>query len=244
MRYRVAPLPAALVGAVTLLLTVASLCWAASTGLQLLLNGKVASTGVRVIDGRAYVPVDDVARALGLQVTKTKGAYLLATAGGANQVQGARQGKIGSELFTGKWRFQVTGVQQAESYVERYYQEKRTIKPRNPGETLIIVTCRLKNGLTKTQSPLVTERMPANTALADDLGQSYSPLDYDARQQSDKIGSYEGAPLLPGAGMDLALLFSVPAGTKAKALVFTLSTYPDDVGATVHGTDVRISLAP
>lgn len=211
--------------------------------MKLYLNGKVASSDLRIIDGRSYVPVADVAKALDAQIIKRGDGYEIATPGGANQVAGVAQGRIGDELFDGKWRFQVVSVEDAgATYQERYYQPLREIKAQGPGDTLIVVNCRLKNGLQKTQSPLVTEREPGNTALADEQGQSYPPLDYDARQQEgDKILSYEGAALLPGAGADFALVFNVPKGTVPKALVYSLQAYPDDVGKTKH-SDVRVSL--
>jgi len=78
------------------------------------------------------------------------------------------------------------------------------------------------------------------TILADEDGTSHPPLDYDARQESNKTNSYAAASLLPGAGMDFTLVFSVPRGTKAKALVFSLLTYPKDVGKK-ETVDVRVN---
>lgn len=82
--------------------------------------------------------------------------------------------------------------------------------------------------------------MPRNTALTDDAGHSYVPLDYDARQQSDKTQSYEGAPLLPGAQADFALVFNVPKGMKPDALVFTCFRYTPPKPTKLD--DVRVSL--
>lgn len=203
------------------------------------MNGKVASNDVRIINGRAYAPISDVATALGMVATKSGNTYEIAIPGGANQLNGTTQGKIGSELFTGKWRFQVTGIETADKYTEQYCQSKKTISAKSD-ETLVIVRCKLKNGAKVTQTPVLSERMPGNTGLADTNGQSYQPLDYDARQESDKIMSYAAASLLPGAGMDVVLVFSVPEGTTPKALVCTLIRYPDDVPG--RGKDVRIEL--
>lgn len=220
----------------------AGLCWATGAN-KLYLNGKVASRSLRVIDGRSYVPVADVARALGATVAARGDGYEIVMPGGANQVEGVAQGKIGDEIFTGQWRFQVVNVQEAgDQYKERYYQQLRTIRPKSPAETLLVVNCRLKNGMNKTRTPLVTERIPANTALADAAEHSYAPLDYDASQgEGDKILSYAGSDLLPGAAMEFALVFSVPRGTVPKALIYSLQAYPDDVGKDKH-TDVRVSL--
>jgi len=223
------------------LLVLAGACWAAQQTAKLIINGKAASTDVRVINGKAYAPLQDVAKALNMVVTKRGDAYEMVVAGGANQLEGAYQGKIGDDLFTGKWRFKVLGVKQVDEYQERFCQDKRTIRPKGPGETLIVVNCRIANGLKQTQTPVLTERMSGNTALADTQGQSYTPLDYDARQASNKWQDYAAASLLPGAGMDLALVFSVPVGKTPKSLVFTALTYPNDVGG--KGTDLRIELA-
>ncbi len=149
---------------------------------------------------------------------------------------------MGQEVFSGKFRLTVTGVEEAEVYTERYYQQRKTIRPQGAGEILIIVNLRLKNGVRRSLQPVLTERVPGNTALADDQGRSYPPLDFDARQEGTKFSSYAAAALLPGAATDLALVFSVPRGTRPKALVFTHLTY-EDATRPERGTDVRIALA-
>jgi hypothetical protein len=151
----------------------------------------------------------------------------------------SRQGKMGDELSTHQWIFQVRNIRETDEYAERYYQEHRLIRPQGKNDTLIVLDARLKNCLRRTQSPVLTERRPGKTGLIDDAGYSYQPVDYDARQLQDKIQSYEGAPLLSGAVADFALVFSVPRGTKPKLLVFTLSAYDN----LFTGTDVQVSLA-
>jgi len=150
----------------------------------------------------------------------------------------ARQGKPGDELTTLQWTFQVRKMLETDEYIERYYQAQGILHPQGGNDILIVIDARLKNRLQKTQSPVLTEREPGNTGLIDDAGHSYQPIDYDARQQSDKIQSFEAAPLLPGAEADFALVFSVPRGTKPDSLVFTLKDY-DHLS---EGTDVRVSL--
>ncbi|HEX8237583.1 MAG TPA: hypothetical protein VF600_16620 [Abditibacteriaceae bacterium] len=83
--------------------TSGTVAWAATSS-KLVTNGKVASTSVRVIDGKAYVPLSDVATSLGMAVVKNGGDYEIKKAGGANQV-GNMNGKVGDVLFDGKWRF-------------------------------------------------------------------------------------------------------------------------------------------
>ena len=126
----------------------------------------------------------------------------------------SREGKLGDEVSTHEWIFRVSNVQETNEYAERYYQAQRVIRPQGENDVLIIVDARIKNPLQHTQSPVLTERYPGNTGLIDDMEHSYQPLDYDARQLDDKIGSYEGAPVLPGSSADFALVFSVPKGTK------------------------------
>jgi hypothetical protein len=147
-----------------------------------------------------------------------------------------REGKIGDELSTAEWTFQVLKIHETDEYVERYYEEK-IIRPRGKNDSLVIVDARLKNPLHQTQSPVLTERESGNTGLIDDTGHSYQPIDYDARQWKDKWVSGEAAAVLPDAIADFALVFSVPRGTKPKSLVFTLKTYPSNVG-----TDVKVWL--
>lgn len=54
-----------------LALAVGSCVLAAEPAARLLLNGQAASTEVKMIDGRYYVPVDDLAKALGATTTIT-----------------------------------------------------------------------------------------------------------------------------------------------------------------------------
>jgi len=214
--------------------------WAATGSQRLTIDGTGISSDVRTLNGKAYVPVADVARYLKMTVSHGASGYALATAGGAGQDNGARQGKLGDVLFTGKWRVTVQDVTTADEYQERYYQNADKITPHGAGDTLVIVNCQLRNGLKQTQSPLLTERIPGNTAIADANGQSYAPIDIDARQDTNKIGSYEAAKMLPGSAVKFALVFSVPKGTVPSALVFTIGNYPDDVGG--KGVDLRIRL--
>lgn len=233
---------AALVGLILTTAIAAGICWAAA-GTKLYMDGKLASSRVVVVDGRAYVPVVDVAQALGMVVGEAEDGYSLTREGGANQVEGVAQGGVGDELFTGKWRFQVLKMERAgQQYQERHYQQERTIKPNGADEELIVLNCRVKNATDEAVSPILTERLPGNTALADDAEHSYAPIDYDARQEINKTQSYAASALLPGAASEFALVFSVPKGTTLKALVFSLMAYPNDVGKDEH-TDVRVHLA-
>ncbi len=215
----------------------------AQAGRTLILNGKVASHDVRLIGGRPYVPLADVAAALGQRVVSTAGGYQIIAAGGANQVEGMR-GKVGDVLFDGKWRFQVLDVRTMDSYPMKnnatndygVYNSTAdlsdgTFRPK-AGNSLIVIQCRLKNGVKQNQS-LWRYNPDTHTALTDDQGQSYPPIAYDIPSG----GSFGSKDLLPGAALDFAVLFTVPEGTHLKDLVFTLRTLSD------KGDEVRVSLA-
>lgn len=196
---------------------------------KLILNGKVASTDVRVIGGTPYVRLSDVARALDMVVVKRGDGYEIKKAGGATPIQGL-QGKIGDVLFDGKWRFQVLSVQTPDSFAmktqaEPYGQYEGTkfngatrVFTPQPGYKLVIIQCRVTNGQ-NTKQTLWTALgdKDTRTALADTQGGSHPPVAYD----------FEGAPiqtqpLVPGAIITFPVVFSVPQATQVKDLIFTL----------------------
>lgn len=76
-----------------LLASAAVMGWAAGVETRLYVNGKVASTDVIMKDGRAYVPLKDVAEALGMVVVNKSDGFALTPAGGAGQV-GGLNGKV------------------------------------------------------------------------------------------------------------------------------------------------------
>jgi hypothetical protein len=214
----------------------------------LIINGKAASADVRTINGSAYVKLADVAKALGMVVVKRPGGYEITRPGGANQVQGVTQGKVGDVLFDGRWRFQVLGIQKPDSYTMKtpsvepssyprdiieYDRTTRVLRPK-PGYQLVVVQCRMTNGQKSTQTFWLGQR-DVNNALADMQGESHAPVGYDLEG-----APIQSKPLLPGAKTDFTLLFSVPEGTRLKDLVFTLRN--NDFSQ--KGNDVRVSLAP
>lgn len=211
----------------------------AASGARWSLNGR-SSGDVKMIGGQPYVALSDVAKAMQMKVVKNGSSYDVRAAGGATQVNGVRQGKIGDQLSSGAWGFQVTGVREESEYLERFSQEKRQVAPKSDDEKLIVVDAILRNNVQRTQTPVLTERYCDNTALTDDQGQSYPPIDIDARQESNKIGSYASVPMLPAAQMKIALVFSVPKETVVKALVFSCLAYPDNIGK--KGVDLRVAL--
>jgi hypothetical protein len=219
----------------------------AQSSMRLMVHGKTASADIRLIGGRPYVPLADMARAMNGTAVKRQGGYEITmggvdpttpqAAGGANEVRGT-SGKIGQVLFNGKWRFAVLSVARAATYDSQFLADKQTFTPAGETEELVVVRCRLKNGQRTAQKAMLSPIHPHNIALADDQGQSYAPKDFDKRGGDTDTGP----SLLPGAQTEFALLFSVPRGTSLKDLVFSLQTAYDDYPD--GGTDVRISLAP
>lgn len=197
---------------------------------KLVMNGKVASTKIATVKGQAYVPLSDVAKALGMVVVrKSDGSYEIKKAGGTQQVQDL-SGKIGDVLFDGKWRLQVLNMEQPASFTMRtdsqpydnssvstYDPTTRVFTPK-PGYKLVVIQCRVTNGQ-KTKQTLWTSISDRgmNTALTDMAGGSHPPLAHD----------YEGGPnvtkpLLPGAKISFPIIFSVPENTQLKDLIFSL----------------------
>jgi hypothetical protein len=222
-------------------LGVAVAAWAAG-GRKLVMNGRTVSTRVQTIQGQAYVPLADVAKAQGMVVVPIAGGYEIRKAGGAHPISGLR-GKVGDVLFDGKWRFQVLSVNTVDSYTMQHHAtndygtyhdvvdfEDKVVRPKE-GRNLIAIKCRVTNGRNSTQSLWVYNN-DTHTALADSQGESYPPAIYDL----EETGSFDSKKLLPGAKLDFTVLFSVPEGTHLKDLVFTLRTLSD------KGSDVRVTL--
>jgi hypothetical protein len=216
-------------------------------GEKLLINGKTATSDVRTIGGSPYVKLADVARALGMVVVKrSDGSYEITRPGGANQVQGVSQGKVGDVLFDGKWRFQVLSVQTPASYMMQTtvepsshpldtieYDRVSHVLKAKPGYKLVALQCRMANGQKTTQTFWLGHN-EVNNALADTQGESHVPVGYDLEG-----APIQSQPLLPGAKTDFILLFSVPTRTELKDLVFTLRNND----SSQKGNDVRVSLA-
>lgn len=220
---------------------------APGTADTLVVNGKSAPADVRMIAGSPYVKLADVAKALGMVVTKrADGKYEIARPGGANQLQGMTQGKVGDVLFDGHWRFQVQSVAMPASYTMKtagepydnhdlttFDRPNRIVKPTR-GNSLVVLQCRATNGVNGNRTlwtAISDDRI--HTALADTNGSSYPPVTYDFDG-----GPIQSKPLVPGAALNFAVLFSVPEGTHLKDLIFSLKNNQGDDKA----NDVRVTL--
>jgi hypothetical protein len=211
----------------------------AQAALTLSYKGSVVSHRVRMLDGQAYVPVADMAKLLNGRIVRTDGGYQIQgagnggdLAGGANQVNGL-QGSIGQMLFTGKWRFEVLSVTHEASYTFKY-DAPSAVTPNGANDELVVVDCLLKNAQTSSKEAKIDIHSASNTALTDDQGQSYPPIEYDVIG-----GSAYGPPsMLPGSSTHFAAIFSVPKTANLKDLVFSVGGWSED-----KLVDVRITLA-
>ncbi len=213
---------------------------------KLKMNGKTASTDVKIVNGSAYVKLADVARALGMVVIKTSDGYEIKKPGGANPIKGVTQGKIGAVLFDGKWRFQVLSVAMPEAFTMKTpadysdtagltsFNPTSRIFTASPNYKLVVIQCRVTNAVNEKRTlwtAMSDERI--HTALTDIQGGSHSPIAYD----------FEGGPiqskwLVPGAILNFPVVFSVPQDTQLKDLIFTLKNNQTDD----KPNDVRVSL--
>ena len=174
---------------------------------------------------------------------KIKPAPAKVKPGGANQLQAAVTGKIGDQLFDGRWRFKVLGVDTAPTYafttdgepynyhaVATWNSATRTLEA-PAGNVLIIVHCEVANGQHSKQTLWIPDE-GSNTAITDDQGQAYPSAGHDFSG-----APVQSRPLIPGSKLRFPVVFCVPEGTKLKDLIFTLRN--NDGG---KGTDVRVSL--
>jgi hypothetical protein len=230
--------------AALLLLTLAVSSFAAMSawGDTVYYNGQVLTQDSRTIGGQVYVPLSDVARVLSGKVTPRPNGLEIVTGGastgavehntapgGANEVRGTK-GNVGDWFFNGLWRFRVSKVERLDTYPYKYYASAGSDTPSGPNDQLIVIDCTIKNGMATSDEPILSSHGLATqvTALTDDQGQSYAPIDFDSRNGS----------LIPGAAKNFAVVFSVPKGTNLTNFIFTIYSY----GNSTKVTNVRVSM--
>lgn len=194
------------------------------------INGSTASSRVIEVKGMAYVPVQDVAKALQMAVAKTSKGYELKPAGGAGMVQGLL-GKVGDELFNGFVRFKVVEVLRGKSYINRFSGDKQAITPFPEENDLVVVVIRIRNGL----------KVALDLGLPG--GQLSGLTDMNARTYAFRNGVTTDVPdrlahLLPGSAVDFALTFDVAPDVQLKDLVYEAQ----DLGGKHKAKPFRISL--
>jgi hypothetical protein len=239
------------VGGIMVLGVVATAAFAAG-GNSVYINGTKASDRVKTISGVPYVPLADVAKAYGGQVTKRPdGDWEIGASGGAYQV-GNFQGKMGQEVFTGQFRVSVTGVQEVQSYTTKYRMNPYTITVENPNNKLVVVTCRIKNGLPTKQSLIMSvggNYGTPNTALTTTDEQSFPPVVWRGDTSMGGVDVLEdmttpsGITILPGAARIVNFVFLVAKDIQPKDMIVCLTPYDQwTKGDKKKFTDVRISL--
>ncbi len=227
----------------------ATVCLGGQAGTDLTINGQFATADLKTFNGRTYVPLADVAKALGMTLVKKPGHIDMTSAGGANEISGTR-GKLGETLFTGKWKFTPVSLEQMDSYTNKFAGDNAVQTPRNAGETLFVLTCQLKNAQKEVVEVIFNSNInglhgsATHTALADDQAHSYLTYAVDAHNET---GAFGGPKMLPGSASEFAVIFSVPKGTVPKDVIFTILSGKDALeakGGDVKGVDLRISVKP
>jgi hypothetical protein len=205
---------------------IATLCSQAVLAGTVTYKGHPLTSDSRVINGKIYVPLADVAKALSCKIVTVNGISDIqpastptssaVVAGGANQVN-ATKGGVGDWLFDGRWRFKVNKVSVVSSFDYKYGDNAETETPNGANDLLVVVECSIKNGHTISDEPILTAHglNTQATALDDDQGQSYPPAGFDNRN----------GQLAPGAMRNFAVIYSVPKGTNIAAMTFTLYGY-------------------
>ena len=204
---------------------------------SLIVNGKAASNDVRIINGKSYAPVADIAKALDMVVVqRPDGKIELTRQGGSGAIDAKLTGKVGDFLFDGGWRFKVVSVESAKEHtvVNKFISDQHVAEE---GNRLIIVNVVIRNANKK-----LGNLYPGDVALASEDGGSESVTHYDF-PFNNSPSSFK--PILPGAEQKGAILFEVKEDFKEKDLIFTISREYSHYDAAVlpkEDTVMRISL--
>ncbi len=211
-----------------LVVVVTAVAYAQATKGSLTISGNSVDTDFMVKNGRTYVPIADVAKALKLNIHKTANGYELSPEGGANQVQGLT-GKVGDVLNCGFCTVKAKKVIIGEKYDRQFVTGE--IGTYDEKETLVVIVLQVKNATKNamTLDPFGLEE----TALVDNDSHSYSSVNGLDCDISDR-----GPKLLPGAAFDFALVFHFPKSQKPTELVYS----PTFFGENLPKKAVRISL--
>ncbi|MDX2065100.1 MAG: hypothetical protein SFX74_05095 [Fimbriimonadaceae bacterium] len=221
------------------LLIVAAAGIAAVVGAQaariLVINGRVASTDVRMINGRAYAPIADIAKALDLTVVPRGNGYELTRAGGSNGVSARLTGRTGDWLFDGGWRFQVTGVRRVDRHERKYPYYSETEISAEEGKTLVIVEFAARNG-NRTSGSLELGDSQLTLSGVSEVARDFD-LNFDGTRNITKA-------ILPGAETCGAIIWQVDAGSVPQDFVLTFGqfTHYDDAVRPKQATVLRVNL--
>ena len=189
----------------------AVIAWGGKAVGKLYLNNTCISTRVVWIDGKAYVPVNDVATALHSEIKRRGDSLYLDTARPHSSSNNA--GK--SELKDG-WIFSVNGVESARTYTEQYTRSPKALTPEHAGDRFIVIECALQNDQKESIAVWIHEQYRAE--LVDDQGKTYKPIGCDTAPPSSIWDE-----LKPGGQKKFALIFSVPASRRPATLRYQVN---------------------
>ncbi len=207
---------------------------------RLYFNGEVASEDVRIINGVAYAPLRDIAKAMGTTVAqRPDGSLEIVRQGGANQVEAKLNGKVGDWLFDGGWRFKVVGFKRVANYkkVNPWYSE--TEVDGDEQHDLLVIDYVFRNGMKSAFSMDLGGNL---TSVANEDGSSNPVENNDFKYNG---GVFYSKPLLPGAEMKGALIVKILKTEKPKDLIVEfggMTGYTDEVKPK-EPTVLRISLS-
>ena len=204
-------------------------------------------TDARKIGGKLYVPIADVAKAMGWKLSVSGGNISLQPPvvppknGGNTSLSGSPYaGKLGEEIRTDAVRFTATKLVETDRHERVYIGGVGVGTPvlAGAGEKLVVIHCTLTNATAdREQFCFSRDAYAENTALLDVSGESLPPAAVDVA--ADEL-SPPGAVALAGATIRFALVFRVPKTWQPKALVYTVVRYR--ARGQKRGVDVRVNL--
>ncbi len=213
---------------------------------RLTVLSNTVSTDARKIGGRVYVPIADVAKAMGWKLKVVGNAISLqppvppVARGGNTSLApaGMATGTRGDEIRAENCRFRVVSIAEVPKYERRYTKPSGEVITAEANEKLVVLDCVLTNATAGREEFCFSRDLYAeNTVLFDKEGQSLSPFSVDvAADEFNPPGAYA----LAGANIRFALVFRVPAAWEPKALVYTIVRYRER--GMKKGTDVRVNL--
>lgn len=187
--------------------------WATYSATVLSIAGTSVTTEFVTENGKVYVPLDDVAKALKMNVVKTGRSYALTYSATKSQAE-ALSGKIGDTLDAGFVSLKVEKVVTCEKY--DYQFTPGVIFPDNDSQNIVVVVMRIKNETTRPMmiDPRGTE--PSGIADSEDhLYPSYNGPYLDVPAGSDAI--------LPQSSFDFALTFKMPKSESPQTLNYGIA---------------------
>jgi len=173
-------------------------------------NDATAPADVVMKNGHAYVPVMAVAKLLNATVQVDGSTYKFIPLDNSRQVNGS-EGKVGEMIRLGYANVTVTSVDSGSSYHAKSGGSDATA---DAGKKIVAIGLHIQNSTLKQQ--LCSVLGGDKTALADTMGRSYTPSSFSDFEN-------RAATLLPGAAVDLTLLFNVGQDVEVKDLVYEVN---------------------